>query len=109
MIWSVAHGLLANPVVAVLLGAVLGAAFLVLSHRSFSRMTPESGPAGLAVVGVLLFTRMGAAALLILAYWRWVHEGFLAFAVAFAAAFFIGYMIELYRYGGSALMSARGR
>jgi hypothetical protein len=70
-------------------------------------MTPESGAAGLAIVGLLLLARLVVMALLLFAYWKWLPDGFVFFAAAAGLSFFAMYTYELMRYAGIVTASTR--
>jgi len=92
--------LFAQPVFAVLLGIALGAGLLAASHASFRLMSAENPGAGLALVALLLFARMGFVVLVLWAYHTFCIAGFVPFATGFAGGFLVSYGIELARYAG---------
>jgi len=92
--------LFSQPVVAALVGILLGVGLLFVSRGSFRVMTPENPGAGLALVALLLFARMGFVVLVLWGYHTYLPEGFIPFAVGFAGGFFVTYGIELARYAG---------
>lgn len=94
-----AVSLLGHPVVAAVLGSVLGVGLLLFSRASFRTMTPEAPEVGLALVAVSLFARMALAAALLFVYYRFISEGFVLFAVGVAGGFLVSYSVELVRYG----------
>ena len=63
-------------------------------------MTPENPGAGLALVALLLFARMGFVVVVLWAYHTYVSEGFVPFAIGFAGGFFVSYSLELARFAG---------
>jgi hypothetical protein len=71
-------------------------------------MTPDSGAAGLAIVGLLLLGRLALMAALLFAYWKWLPDGFVYFAAAAGLAFFALYTYELVKYAGLGPASSRG-
>lgn len=92
--------LLSQPVVALIVGIVLGVGLLLASRSSFRFVRPENPAAGVALVAMLLFARMALAAALLWSYNRFVADGFVPFAIGFAGGFFVGYWVELARYVG---------
>lgn len=92
--------LIAHPLVAAPLGLVLGVGLLVASRVSFRLMRADNAGAGLALVGLTLLARMGAAVAVLWAYHAYVPEGFMPFAAGFAGGFFVAYAFELVRYAG---------
>lgn len=99
---ELAKGLLAligHPLVALGIGAAIGVGLLLMSRASFRTMTPAAPEAGLTVAAVSLFLRMAFAAGVLLAYKRFVPEGFVSFAAGLAGGFFLLYSVELVRYG----------
>jgi hypothetical protein len=105
---TTAQNTLSHPVVAIGLGIAFGALLLLLSRGSFRLMTPDSGAAGLAIVGLLLLARLVVMALLLFAYWKWLPDGFVFFAAAAGLGFFAMYTYELVRYAGIGTASTRG-
>jgi enoyl-CoA hydratase/carnithine racemase len=91
--------LLAQPVVAALLGTALGVGLLLASRASFRAFTPDAPEAGLVYAAISLFVRMAIAAGLLFVYYRFISEGFLPFAIGVAGGFLVMYTIELVRYG----------
>ena len=94
-----------NPLVAFVLGVVLGVGLLSFSRLSFKFMTPDNPAAGLALVGILLFARMGLAVGILLLARALLSSGFMPFAIGFAGGFFVSYTINLVRYSGVRLQS----
>ncbi len=92
--------LLSQPVVALLVGIILGVGLLLASRSSFRLMTPENPGAGFALITMLLFARMALAAGLLWSYNKFASDGFIPFAIGFAGGFFVGYWVELARYVG---------
>lgn len=97
--------LLNNPVVALVLGTVLGVGLLAFSRVSFKLMTPENPAAGLALIVILLLVRMGLVVGVLLLAREFLPSGFLPFAIGFAGGFFVSYTIELVRFSGVRLQS----
>lgn len=90
---------LAQPLVAMALGLVAGVGLLVASRLSFKVMRPEAPEVGLALSALLLLTRMGLVAGILLGYRAVAGTGFVPFAITMAGGFLIAYTIELLRYG----------
>lgn len=93
-------GLLSQPVFALLLGIGCGVGLLFASRASFRLMGPDNPGAGLALVALLLFARMGVVVVVLWAYHTYVLAGFIPFAIGFAGGFFVSYGLELARFAG---------
>ena len=78
----------------------MGVGLLVASRSSFRLVKAENAAAGVALVSLLLFARMAAAALVLWAYHRFVATGFMPFAIGFAGGFLVAYGVALARYAG---------
>jgi hypothetical protein len=91
--------LLGHPVVAAVLGIVLGVGLLLASRASFRAFTPEAPEAGLVFAAVSLIIRMALAAGFLFLYHRFVTDGFVPFAIGVAGGFLVLYTVELMRYG----------
>lgn len=104
---DIARAALRDPLLGAVLGVVFGIGLLVLSERSFRLMTPESGPAGYALTGLLLFARMGLVVAAMLGYRAFARSGAVAFGVAAALSFLAAYGVQLVRYSG--VLKSRSR
>jgi hypothetical protein len=92
--------LLSQPFFALLIGLSLGVGLLAASRSSFRLVKAENTTAGIALVSLLLFARMGVAAAVLWAYHRFVAGGFVLFATGFAGGFLVAYVVALVRYAG---------
>lgn len=99
---TLAHNLgrlLSEPLFAAVLGFAVGLGLLVFSRLSFRVMRPEAPELGLALSVMMLFFRMALVATILVAYRAVAGPGFVPFAMSMAGGFFIGYTVELLRYG----------
>lgn len=92
----------ATPVVAVALGAVIGAGALVLTRRASTMLTPETLEIGMARSLVVSSLGMLAAFLGLLAYFLWAREGLVYFGVAVIVGFLVPALTALFRFSGIA-------
>lgn len=95
-----AASLLANPLVAVCLGAALGVVLLLASRSSFGLMHSDDPARGMLFTAMLLPVRLGFALFALWAYKRIAPQGIVPFALSFAGGFVVLYTVELVRYAG---------
>jgi hypothetical protein len=79
--------LLTQPIVAVLLGAALGVASLLVSRASSRLVTPEDPMLGFAKLSLVSFTRMIVVLAALAAYFVLARPGFVPFAVTLVFSF----------------------
>lgn len=89
-----------NPFVGAVLGLLIALVLMRASKSSFSLMTAESGPAGLALVAMSLFARLVVVTVCLIAYKRFFETGFKPFALFMASGFLVLYTVEVVRYSG---------
>lgn len=92
--------LLANPVVAALLGFAFAAGLLWTSRSSFRAVKPENASAGMAFAVLSLFARMVAATVVLWAYKEFVPSGIKPFGLSLAGGFLVMYTVEAVRFAG---------
>ena len=94
-----AGAVLANPIVAGLLGLGLGIGLLLFSRASARMMTPEDPEIGFARVAVALVIRMAIAVVTLLSYYLWIRPGLVPFGVGLVIGFFVMIVVELFTLG----------
>jgi membrane-associated phospholipid phosphatase len=99
--------LLANPIVAGLLGLGLGIGLLLFSRASARMMTPDEPEIGFARVAVALVLRMAFAVVTLLGFYLWIRPGLVPFGVGLVAGFFVMIVVELFSLGGRSAPSVR--
>lgn len=92
--------LLSQPVVAAVLGLVLGAGLLFASRNSFSRIASDDASRGILLAGLALIGRLFGATLLLYVYHRLSPAGFPVFGLTLVGTFLVMYTVELVRYAG---------
>lgn len=84
----------ANPVIAALLGLVLGILLMVVSRRTVALVTPEDPARGLALVAVFMMVRLLVVVGALAAYFFLARPGFLMFAGVLLTSFIISLGFE---------------
>jgi len=84
-------------VVAAALGALLGVALTVISHRAASRVTPADPMHGLAVVALAMGARFLIVIAALGAYLVFARDGLVVFGPALALSFVAGLAFEAVR------------
>jgi hypothetical protein len=99
--------ILANPIVAGLLGLGLGTGLLLFSRASARMMTPEDPEIGFARVAVAMVIRMAIAVASLLCYFLWIRPGLVSFGVGLVLGFFVMIVAELFTLGRRSAPSVR--
>jgi len=89
--------LLGHPVVAMALGALLGAALTLVSERAASFVTPQDPFRGMAMVAVMMGLRFFVSLLALAAFYVFAPQGLAPFGLALAITFVAGLAIEAVR------------
>lgn len=79
--------LLANPLIAVVLGLVFGVGMMLLSRFASSFVTPADPFRGFALVMLMLGAKFLVVAAVLVVYFNTARDGFAAFGTALAFAF----------------------
>lgn len=95
-----ALALLANPLMAVVLGLALGAGMLLASRSASKLLTPDDPAIGMAKVLVVNMAVMGIAIASLLVYFYVARAALTFFGIALVAGFLGLASIELFRFGG---------
>lgn len=91
--------LLAQPAIAVLLGAALGVGSLLVSRASARLVTPEDPTLGFAKLAVVSFARLLLVIAALAAYYVWAPSGLVPFGIALIVGFFSTLTYELFTVG----------
>lgn len=91
--------LLAEPVVAVLLGAALGVCSVLVSRASSRLVTPEDPTLGFAKLAVITFARLLLVIAALAAYYAWAPAGLVPFGIALVVGFFVTLTYEAFSVG----------
>jgi hypothetical protein len=94
--------LFASPVVASLLGLLLGAVALMMTRRGVRFMTPETLELGAARAVAFMGLGMIAAFLGLLGYFLWARAGLTYFGIGLVVGFMVPAFIALFRFSGIA-------
>lgn len=89
--------LLGHPVVAMALGALLGAALTFVSERAASFVTPQDPLRGFAIVVGLTAARLAVAGVALASYSFFVPAGLVPFGFALGVSFIAGLVVEAVR------------
>ena len=95
-----AVALLANPILAAVLGLTLGVALLRLCRFGATFFTAEEPEIGMIRALVVNAAAMGLALALLALYFVFVRPGFVAFGVGLAGGFTTAALVELFRFAG---------
>lgn len=104
-----ALALLANPLLAAVLGVTLGASLLLASRRASKLITPDDPAIGMAKVLVANTAVMAVAILGLFAYYSFARAALAFFGIALVAGFLVLASVELFRFGGPTTGVARRR
>jgi hypothetical protein len=99
--------LLANPIVAAVLGVALGVGMLLVSRATARTVTPEDASLGMVRVGVAMVLRLLVALGALLCFYVWIRPGLVPFGIGLVAGFLVTIAVELFRLGGRSAPSAR--
>ena len=94
--------LLANPLLAAVLGFVFGAGLLLVSRRASTLITPDDPAIGMAKVLVANTAVMAAAVAMLTVYFYAARGALTFFGIALVAGFLGLASVELFRFGGPA-------
>lgn len=90
---------LAQPLVAAVLGLVLGVGLVFVSRASARFMTPEDPQLGLARVAVAMLLRLAVVVMLLAAFYFWARPGLAPFGIALIVGFMGALTYELFTVG----------
>jgi hypothetical protein len=99
--------LLAEPAVAVLLGAALGVASLLVSRASARLVTPEDPMLGFARMAIVSTARMLVVVGALAAYFVVARDGFAWFAITLVASFLATLAYEAFKTSSATRRFAR--
>ena len=88
--------LLAQPAVAVFLGAAFGVGSLLVSRASSRFVTPEDPTLGFAKLAIVSTARMLVAVCVLAAYFFFARPGFMAFAITLIVSYLVTLGYEAY-------------
>jgi hypothetical protein len=104
-----APALLADPLLAAVLGLALGVGLLFASRRASRLITPDDPAIGMAKVLVANAAVMCAALASLAAYYVFARAALSFFGIALVAGFLVSASVELFRFGGLATGVTRRR
>lgn len=92
--------LFAHPVVAALLGTLLGASLLVLTRTGVRFMTPEFPELGVTRAVALSMLGLVLAFVALLLYYLYVRPGLVAFGIGLIVGFLVPALVALFAFSG---------
>jgi hypothetical protein len=99
--------ILAQPLVAVLLGGALGLGSVLLSRASARMVTPEDAMLGVAKLALVSTARVLVVLAALTAYFLLARRGFVPFAIALVVTFLVTLAYEAFKVSSTTRRSTR--